>query len=69
MRFYPLTAAAVDAIRAHAHGEAFTMPSKNPDGTFAVPFHAETIAQVQRYAFTGETLSDTLIRILNRRDN
>lgn len=52
------------AIRAAAQHDFNETGLRCPDGTWDIPVQEETLAKMQRAAFPGETLSDTIIRAM-----
>jgi hypothetical protein len=59
-----LTQEAVAVIRGAAHGEFRQTGHRLTDGTWSVPFRQETVDRIKARQLLGETISDTLIRIM-----
>lgn len=58
-----LTAEALHAIHQRAENPLSSNAIKQPNGTWDVPFEADTIIRLQEEMLDGETISDTVLRV------
>jgi hypothetical protein len=64
MPIVTLTREAVSIVRGAATRPFRETAVPRPDGLFDVPLGADTLEAIQARAFPGESLSDTVVRII-----
>ena len=63
MPYITISAQAEASVRARTNAPIRNAPERNSDGTYTLWLGDDTIERLQKCAFAGEELSDTILRV------